>query len=60
MSAQTDELIEKMLEFGISIEVAERLAPHFLRLENDPRGFRQALLEREPRLAERVGVTSLH
>jgi hypothetical protein len=51
-----DDVFEEMIEFGFSLEIAELASPFFLRLHNDPRGFRQALLEDEPRIAEKCGV----
>lgn len=54
-----DETIEEMLEFGMQIELAQLIAPALSRIENDPRGFRRALLEDEPRLAEILGVIRL-
>jgi hypothetical protein len=59
-SMTLDELIEEMLEFGIRLDVAERVAPAFLWLENDPRGFRLALQEDAPLIAERIGVARRH
>jgi hypothetical protein len=55
-----DQVIEDMLEFGLPFETIEVLAPHILRLENDPRGFASAFLESEPLLSERLGVSRRH
>ena len=55
-----DELIGEMLDFGLDLDLAERIAPALLPLFNDHRGFRKALLAEEPRVAERIGVTRRH
>lgn len=56
----TDALIEEMLEFGMPLDLAEHTAPLLLPLVNDPRGFRQALLEDEPWIAEQIGAAWRH
>ena len=53
-------LIEEMLEFGISLETAELLAPSLARLENDPRGFALAILDESPEIAEKCGLIRRH
>lgn len=52
-----DDLIDEMLEFGLSLELAEHIAPALLPLLNDRRGFRRTLLEEAPLIAERCGLT---
>jgi hypothetical protein len=55
-----DDVIDEMLDFGLPIETAEILAPHILRLENDPRGFVTTFLESQPLLSEQLGVSRRH
>lgn len=55
-----NDVIDEMLAFGIRFEIAEIVAPAIMRLENDPRGFRQALIEEEPLIAERIGAIKLN
>jgi hypothetical protein len=55
-----DDLLDEMLAFGVLLEAAELVAPLLLPLENDPRGFRQALLEECPLIAERCGAIRRH
>jgi hypothetical protein len=54
------QLLEEMLEFGLRHEIAQNLAPILLTLENDSRGFAQALIERAPRIAEHLGLLRRH
>ena len=55
-----DNLVEEMLEFGCSYELAQALAPVLLPLENDERGVAQALREHAPRIAEQIGILRRH
>lgn len=50
-----ESVFDEMIEFGLSVETAERLAPPLAAVLNDPRGPRQALIEDEPKLAARLG-----
>lgn len=54
------ELIEEMLEFGVDLKGAELVAPLLLPLYNDPRGLVEALKEREPWLALKLGIVQRH
>lgn len=57
MEKTRSDLIDEMLEFGLSLELAECIAPALLPLFNDERGFRLALLEDHPLVAERCRLT---
>lgn len=52
---EASQIFEEAVEFGLSVEAAERIAPWIAAMENDPRGPRQAVLEDYPRLAEAMG-----
>jgi len=54
------ELIEEMLEFGLDVHTAEKLAPALLPLINDPRGLKGALLIKEPWICEKIGLCPRH
>lgn len=53
-----DQLTEDMVEFGMSLETAQRVAPILLPLFRDPRGLRAAFIAAFPREAERRGLHS--
>lgn len=57
MTKPTDaaSIFEEAIEFGLPIEVAERLAPRLAVWHNDMRGFRRALIEDDPQLALMLG-----
>ena len=52
----TEQLIEEMLEFGVSLAAAEIVAPRLAPLINDPRGLAEALKESEPLIALHLGL----
>jgi hypothetical protein len=51
-----EQLVEEMVEFGMSIEDAQRAAPAILPLFQDPRGLREAFVDVFPLEAERRGL----
>ena len=51
-----DQLVEDMVEFGMSIETAQLAAPAVLPLFQDPRGLREAFCRAFPLEAERRGL----
>jgi hypothetical protein len=51
-----EELIDEMLEWGISFEVAQGLAPFLHRLRCNEDGFRDRLIQSEPAFAEKLGL----
>jgi len=51
-----EQLVDEMVEFGMSIEDAQRAAPAMLSLFQDPRGLREAFVEAFPLEAERRGI----
>lgn len=55
-----EDLIDEMLEFGISMEVADRMAPVLLPFLNNEPGVEQALIEQYPALAEQMGCYLRH
>ncbi len=55
-----EEVLDDMLDFGISLPVAQIVAPLMVRLFNDPSGFRAAVEDEAPGIAARVGLVTLH
>lgn len=53
-------LIDEMVEFGIPLDIASRMAPSMLPFFNDPRGIAASLAEAAPLLAHRLGVMQIH
>jgi hypothetical protein len=51
-----EQLVDDMVEFGMSIETAQLAAPAVLPLFRDPRGLRDAFVEAFPLEAERRGL----
>ncbi len=54
------QLIDEMIEFGIQLDVALRVAPAMLPLFNDPRGLAVSFSEAAPLLANKIGVVQIH
>lgn len=57
MAKHLEQLVDEMVEFGMSLDAAQRAAPAILPLFNDPRGLRVAFVEAFPLEAERRGYT---
>lgn len=51
-----EQLIDEMVEFGVSLSAAELVAPALARFVNDPRGLAEALKDGAPAIAERLGL----
>lgn len=55
-----NELIIELVEFGFDLDIAQGLAPIILPLMKDPRGFKTAIIEKEPIIASLCGYLTRH